>query len=68
MLKNVYAGATFEAANVWPDRKDISISEMILGGNLFLGVDTFFGPLYLAYGRAEHTDEGTISLYLGKIF
>jgi NTE family protein len=47
-----YLGGSLELGNVWQDRDDFG-TDLISAGSLFLGVDTFFGPLYLAYGRAE---------------
>jgi NTE family protein len=49
----VYLGASLEAGNVWQSRSDIDLGSTIANGSLFLGLDTFFGPVYLAAGLAE---------------
>ncbi|MDH3647654.1 MAG: patatin-like phospholipase family protein [Gammaproteobacteria bacterium] len=49
----VYAGASLELGNVWNDSSDIAASNALLAGSLFLGIDTFVGPIYLAFGLTE---------------
>ncbi|MBT8136000.1 MAG: patatin-like phospholipase family protein [Gammaproteobacteria bacterium] len=49
----IYAGVSVELGNVWDDSDAIGFSDMRLAGSVFLGLDTFIGPLYLAYGIAE---------------
>ncbi|MEM9208121.1 MAG: patatin-like phospholipase family protein, partial [Pseudomonadota bacterium] len=49
----LYIGASLEAGNVWERRSDIGFDSMIASGSVFLGFDTFFGPVYLAAGIAE---------------
>ena len=49
----LYVGASLEAGNVWQRRSDIGFDESITSGSLFVGLDTYFGPLYLAAGIAE---------------
>jgi len=49
----LYIGASLEAGNVWSDRDNIGFDDMITSGSLFLSLDTYFGPLYLAAGLAE---------------
>ncbi len=57
----VYLGGSIEAGNTWQSRSDISVESLLLNGSLFLGIDTNFGPLYLAVGFAEN---GETNLYL----
>jgi NTE family protein len=49
----VYAGFSLEAGNTWQEKKDIKLDTFIPAGSVFLGLDTFLGPVYLAYGYAE---------------
>ena len=63
----LYLGASLEAGNVWSDRGEADISDLILAGSLFLGADTPVGPLYLAYGRAD-TGRDSFYFYLGRTF
>ena len=63
----VYLGASFEYGNTFEDVDDIDAGSMDLAGSVFLGVDTFLGPIYIAYGHAEGGhDAGYI--FLGQIF
>ncbi|MDX1480249.1 MAG: patatin-like phospholipase family protein [Woeseiaceae bacterium] len=49
----LYLGASLEAGNVWQRRSDIAFDGAVTSGSLFLGMDTYLGPLYLAAGFAE---------------
>ncbi len=57
----IYFGASAELGNVWQDRSAISFESMRLNGSLFAGLDTYFGPVYLAAGFAEN---GKSNFYL----
>lgn len=63
----IYTGFSFEAGNVWDTYQDINAENTILAGSIFIGADTFMGPLYLAIGA---NDKGDRALYfnLGKTF
>ncbi|MEM7082513.1 MAG: patatin-like phospholipase family protein [Pseudomonadota bacterium] len=63
----LYIGASFEAGNVWDDSDDISINGLRLAGSLFIGLDTFIGPLYLSHGFAENGRSATY-FQLGTTF
>jgi len=64
-----YVGASLEYGNVYEDRSDISFSPQnaLLGGSVFLGLDTILGPVYLGYGHAEQGND-SLYLYLGRLF
>jgi NTE family protein len=66
-LMPTYLGGSLEAGNTWQDLDDVEFNSLLGAGSLFLGVDTFVGPLYIAYGIAENNNHG-FYLYLGKIF
>ena len=57
----LYIGLSAEAGNVWNKRSDINFESLILAGSIFLGIKTYFGPVYLAYGQAQM---GHSSIYL----
>lgn len=57
----VYFGVSAEAGNVWQTRSEVSFDTMMANGSIFTGIDTFFGPVYLAAGFAE---EGATNFYL----
>ncbi len=63
----IYAGFSVEAGNAWDRYKDINTNNTTLASSLFIGADTFLGPLYLAFG---FTDNGEQAVYfnLGKTF
>jgi NTE family protein len=62
-----YIGATLEYGNVWQNKDDIDFDSLILSGSIFIGVDTFFGPIYIGYGQAEGNNN-RFYFYLGKLF
>jgi NTE family protein len=64
-LLPIYAGFTMETGNVWNDRDEISFSNSVLAGSVFVGADTFLGPLYMAYGIND-SNASTFYLYLGR--
>ncbi len=64
-LVKTYFGASLEWGGTWQGREDIGLSDTLVAGSLFLGADTFLGPLFGAYGHAEG-GEDAIYLFLGK--
>ena len=53
----VYIGATLERGNAWLDAEDACACDLLTAGSVFFGADTFFGPMYLGYGRASSGDD-----------
>ncbi len=49
----VYIGASVEMGNAWATSEAIGFDSLTANGSLFLGLDSFFGPVYLAAGFAE---------------
>jgi NTE family protein len=64
-LVNTYAGGSLEAGNVWEQRSEITGDNLRFGSSLFLGADTFIGPIYLGYGYADG-GFGALYLMLGR--
>ena len=67
-IGDLYFGGSLESGNVWTkDEKTFDLSNLRLAGNVFIGYDTIFGPLYLAVG---HADGGYNAgyFYLGRPF
>jgi len=56
-----YAGLSFEVGNTFERRSDVGWDNSFRDVSLFLGLDTFFGPLYLA---AAYDDAGETAFYL----
>jgi NTE family protein len=61
-----YLGASFELGNVWQDRGDMGLHSARRNGAVFLGFDTFLGPVYLAAGLEEGGGR-SFYLLLGRI-
>lgn len=63
----IYSGFSVEAGNAWNRYEDINSDNLTFAGSIFIGADTFIGPLYLAIGA---TDNGDQALYfnLGQTF
>lgn len=57
----VYLGVSIEAGNAWQRQDDISLDDLQTNGSLFLGLDTYIGPIFLAAGVAEG---GSTNFYL----
>ncbi len=66
-LLPLYVGGTLELGNVWQNKSDISTSNAITAGSIFVGSETLLGPIYLAYGRAERGVD-SVYLFIGKLF
>lgn len=67
-IGDLYLGGSIESGNVWPaGEKKFDLSNLRLAGSLFVGYDTIFGPLYIAFG---HADGGYNAgyFYLGRTF
>ena len=67
-IGDLYVGGSLESGNVWTeDEKSFDLNNLRLAGSVFVGYDTIFGPLYLAFG---HADEGYNAgyFYLGRPF
>lgn len=62
-----YAGMSLEVGNAWQLRSDASFESARKDGSVFLGLDTFFGPLYLGAGVDDEHDTAYY-LFLGRPF
>ena len=63
----LYVGGSIEAGNTFDELRNVEASALIVAGSVFFGMDTPFGPLYLAYGMAEG-DRQSGYLFLGQRF
>ena len=63
----IYTGFSLEAGNAWDNKADIHSDNLRYAGSIFIGADTFMGPLYFSIGA---TDRGERAVYLniGKTF
>ncbi len=62
-----YLGVSFEAGNVWQRRGQIGWGGARKDVSLFLGLDTFLGPLYVG-GGYDTTGNSAYYLFLGRTF
>lgn len=62
-----YVGLSFEVGNAWATRRDIALSSVRRDVALFLGADTYLGPVYVAAGYDDRGRSG-FYLFLGRSF
>jgi NTE family protein len=62
-----YVGVSFEVGNVFQKLGDMNFANSRKDASIFLGIDTFLGPVYLATGYEEHGREA-FYLFLGRTF
>jgi NTE family protein len=62
-----YVGFSLEDGNVWQKRADMSFGNTHKDASIFLGMDTFLGPVYIATGFDQHGNEA-FYLFLGRTF
>jgi NTE family protein len=62
-----YIGGTLQYGDVFEDKDDVSISDLQLAAAVYVGLETFLGPVYAGYGVAE---SGNSSVYfrIGGLF
>jgi NTE family protein len=62
-----YLGFSLESGNVWQNRGAMSFGSTRKDGSIFLGMDTFLGPVYVATGFDQHGAQA-FYLFLGRTF
>ncbi len=62
-----YLGMSFEMGNVWATRGAASFTNTHRDASIFLGMDTFLGPVYLATGFDDKGQQA-FYLFLGRTF
>ena len=62
-----YLGVSFELGNTYARRGDMSWGSARKDGSVFLGLDTYLGPLYLGTGY-DQTGNSAFYLFLGRTF
>jgi NTE family protein len=62
-----YVGLSFELGNTWSSRHDIGLDSTRRDVALFLGADTYIGPVYIAAGYDDAGHSG-FYLFLGRSF
>ena len=62
-----YLGGLLEVGNAWNQRSDISVHDLHTSASIFIGADTFLGPIYLGYGVGDGGHSAAF-LYIGELF
>jgi NTE family protein len=62
-----YLGLSLEMGNVWQNRSQASFGNTERDASVWLGLDTFIGPVYIATGFDTHGNE-QFYLFLGRPF
>ncbi len=63
----VYLGMSLEAGNVWQNMSDVRWNSLRKDASVFIGLETFLGPVYLGSGFDEHGHQA-FYLFLGRTF
>ncbi len=63
----IYLGMSLEAGNVWQNMSQVKWNTLHKDASLFLGLDTFLGPVYLGSGFDDHGNQAYY-LFLGRTF
>lgn len=65
--RSASVGMTLEYGNAWERRSNMSFAEGILNGSVYVGFDSWLGPLMFGYGLREG-GEGVVFLEIGTPF
>ena len=65
--RSALLGATLEYGNAWQRRSDMRWNDGILNAGLYVGFDSWLGPMLFGYGWREGGD-GTLFLEIGRPF
>lgn len=63
----LYLGGSIEQGGVWNSGRDISVESSFTAGSVYVGVESFLGPIFLGYGMAEGGND-MFYLQLGSTF
>ncbi|GGB62976.1 patatin-like phospholipase family protein [Shewanella inventionis] len=63
----LYLGVSLEGGNVWFERSEMELDDLIYASSLYLGTDTDWGPAALGLGVTDRGDKA-FYLFLGKNF
>jgi NTE family protein len=62
-----YVGASIEVGGIWQRRKAVELDDLLIGGSVFVAVDSFVGPAYVALGLAEGGERAAY-VFIGPTF
>ncbi len=59
----LYLGFSLERGNIWAAKSEMNWNDMQNAASIYVGSDTFLGPVYLAYGQADSGDSSAYQLF-----
>jgi NTE family protein len=65
--QHVYFGLAFETGQAWAFDEEPAFGDLLMGGTVFLGVETLLGPFYVGYGLVEGGHD-SVYVMLGRTF
>ena len=65
LTRGYFTGGSLEVGNAWARRSDAALGDLRWAMSAFIGTDTGFGPLYLAYGYAPRGGSA-VYLFIGR--
>ncbi|WP_236685928.1 patatin-like phospholipase family protein [Pseudoxanthomonas suwonensis] len=65
--RSAVVGSTLEYGNAWERRSDMDWGDGVLNGSVYLGFDSWIGPMLFGYGMREG-GRGLLFLEIGKPF
>ena len=65
--EEINVGGLVEAGNLWNQRSDVSLGDLHTSLSVFLGADSFLGPIYLGYAVGDDGQTAAF-LYVGQLF
>ncbi|MFM4825355.1 patatin-like phospholipase family protein [Aeromonas bivalvium] len=63
----LYLGGSIEQGGVWNKGADIDFQSSLTAGSVYVGIESFLGPVFLGYGMAEGGND-VFYLQLGSTF
>ncbi|MDT3275063.1 patatin-like phospholipase family protein [Shewanella sp. SP2S2-4] len=63
----LYLGWSLEAGNVWDERSEVTLTDLIYASSLYIGTDTSMGPAAIGFGITDLGDK-SFYLFVGKNF
>ena len=63
----LYLGWSLEAGNVWDERSEVTLTDLIYASSLYNGTDTSMGPAAIGFGITDLGDK-SFYLFVGKNF
>jgi len=68
ITSEAYIGCSIEAAKTWyKNRTTFADTKTLVGSSVYIAIDTIIGPLYLAYGYSD-TSNQTVYFSLGRSY